>query len=76
MTQCDTTLLSLTGEAVDEAALRKFEASLVGEVIRPNTERYELARRLWIGMIDPRRPRFDRAVRRGHRRHTLRRFLP
>jgi hypothetical protein len=38
----------------EEIALRKFEACLPGEVI-PKSERYELARRLWIEMTDPRR---------------------
>ena len=30
----------------EEIALRKFEACLPGEVIRPKSERYELARRI------------------------------
>ena len=42
-------LLSTAGKPIEEAALRKFEASLLGEVIRPNCERYELARRIWNG---------------------------
>jgi FAD/FMN-containing dehydrogenase len=49
-------LLSIAGKPIEEAALRKFEASLLGEVIRPNCERYELARRIWNGTTDPRRP--------------------
>ena len=49
-------IVSTTGNAIKEEALRKFEASLLGEVIHPSDERYELARRLWNGMLDPRRP--------------------
>jgi FAD/FMN-containing dehydrogenase len=49
-------IVSTTGNAIKEEALRKFEASLLGEVIHPSEERYELARRLWNGMLDPRRP--------------------
>jgi hypothetical protein len=60
----------------EEIALRKFAACLPGEVIRPKSERYELARRLWIGMTDPRRPCRDHPVRRDYRRQTLRRNLP
>src|SRR5215469_862505 len=56
MENCDTTLVSTKGKPIEEASLRKFEASLLGEVIRPKSERYNLASRNWIGMADPRRP--------------------
>jgi hypothetical protein len=49
-------IVSTTGNAIKEEALKQFEASLLGEVIHPSEERYELARRLWNGMLDPRRP--------------------
>lgn len=56
MSKCDTTLVSITGIAIEKAALRKFEASLQGDVIHPGEERYHLARRSWNGELDPRRP--------------------
>jgi hypothetical protein len=56
LAKCGTTAVSMNKKVVEEIALRKFEAYLPGEVIRPKSERYELARRLWIGMTDPRRP--------------------
>jgi FAD/FMN-containing dehydrogenase len=49
-------LLSTAGRPIEEAALRKLEASLLGEVIRLSSERYELERRLWNGTTDLRRP--------------------
>jgi hypothetical protein len=53
---CGTTAVSMNKKVFEEIAPRKFEACLSGEVIRPKSERYELARRLWIGMTNPRRP--------------------
>ena len=50
------TLLSSAGKLIEEAALGKLEAGLLGQVIRLNSERYELERRLWNGTTDPRRP--------------------
>jgi FAD/FMN-containing dehydrogenase len=50
------TLLSTAGKPIEEAALGKLEAGLLGQVIRLNSERYELERRLWNGTTDPRRP--------------------
>ena len=35
MENCDTTLVSTKGKPIEEASLRKFEANLLGEVIRP-----------------------------------------
>ena len=35
----DTTLFSATGNAIEEAAVRKFEASLLGDIILPGSER-------------------------------------
>ena len=52
----DTTLFSAAGKAIEEAAVRKFEASLLGDIILPGSERYEQARQHWIGITDPRRP--------------------
>ena len=49
-------LVANTGKVIETAALRKFAATLIGEIIGRNDERYEQARRLWLGMIDPRRP--------------------
>jgi FAD binding domain len=48
-------IISTTGNAIEEQALRKFEASLLGAVIHPSEERYERSRRVWNGMIDRRR---------------------
>ena len=56
MENCDTTLVSTKGKPIEEASLRKFEANLLGEVIPPKSERYDLASRNWIGIADPRRP--------------------
>jgi FAD/FMN-containing dehydrogenase len=49
-------IVSTTGNAIEEEALRKFEASLLGEVIHPGEERYQRSRLLWNGVIDPRHP--------------------
>jgi len=49
-------IVSTTGNAIKEEALRKFETSLLGEVSHPREERYERSRLLWNGMTDPRRP--------------------
>ena len=49
-------IVSTTGKAIEEKALRKFKGSLLGEVIHPSEERYQLARRLWSGVLDPRHP--------------------
>src|SRR5260370_11793942 len=49
-------IVSTTGNAIKVEALRKFEASLLGEVIHASEERYERSRILWNGMIDPRHP--------------------
>ena len=49
-------IVSTTGNAIKEEALRKFEVSLLGEVIHPSEERYQRSRILWNGMLDPRHP--------------------
>jgi FAD/FMN-containing dehydrogenase len=49
-------LLSISGRAVEEAAIRRFGASLLGELIFAGSERYEQARRHWSGLTDPRHP--------------------
>jgi hypothetical protein len=49
-------IVSTTGNAIKEEALRKFETSLLGEVIHPREERYERSGLLWNGMTDPRHP--------------------
>jgi hypothetical protein len=49
-------IVSITGNAIEDEALRKFEASLLGEVIHPSEECYERSRVLWTGMTDPRHP--------------------
>jgi hypothetical protein len=51
-------IVSTAGKAIEEKALRKFEASMLGEVVHPSEERYERARLLWNGVIDPRHPRY------------------
>ena len=43
------TLLSTAGKPIEEAALGKLEAGLLGQVIRLNSERYELERRSGTG---------------------------
>jgi hypothetical protein len=53
----DPRLVSNTGKAIEEAALRKFNASLIGEASRPSSQRYNQACQHWTGMTDPRRPR-------------------
>ena len=53
----DPRLVSNTGKAIEEAALRKFNASLIGEASRPSSQRYNPACQHWTGMTDPRRPR-------------------
>jgi hypothetical protein len=37
---------------VDQAAMQTLAAQLQGEMIRPEDEAYDLARRVWNGMID------------------------
>jgi FAD/FMN-containing dehydrogenase len=49
-------IVSTAGKSIEEKALRKFEASMLGEVVHPSEERYERARLLWNGVIDPRHP--------------------
>jgi hypothetical protein len=49
-------LLSISGRALDEAAIPQFAASLLGELILPGSKHYEQARRHWSGLTDPRRP--------------------
>jgi FAD/FMN-containing dehydrogenase len=49
-------IVSTTGNGMKEEALRKFETSLLGEVLHPSEERYQLARRAWNGTLDARLP--------------------
>jgi hypothetical protein len=49
-------IVSTTGNGMKEEALRKFETSLLGEVLHPSEERYQLARRAWNGTLDARHP--------------------
>jgi hypothetical protein len=49
--EMSTSIIVTTGKTIEEKALRKFEASLFGEVIHQSEERYQLARRLWNGVI-------------------------
>jgi hypothetical protein len=49
-------VLSLNGKVIEGSTIRKFERHLIGEVLRPGEEHYELTRRLWNGGIDPRHP--------------------
>jgi FAD/FMN-containing dehydrogenase len=49
-------IVSTTGNGIKEGALRSFEASLLGEVLHPSEERYQLARWAWNGRLDARRP--------------------
>ena len=50
------TFVTLTGEdtTLNPEALAEFEARLGGETIRPGDAEYEVARKLWNGMIDKR----------------------
>jgi len=48
--------LSLNGKLIEDLTVRKFERHLIGEILRPGEERYEVARQVWNGMIDPRYP--------------------
>jgi hypothetical protein len=50
------TLVSTTGRAIERATLREFESRLLGEIIHPSDERYQLARRAWNGTLEARRP--------------------
>jgi hypothetical protein len=52
------TVSSSKGRAIEESAVRKFEARLVGRILRPGGDGYESARRVWTGMTDQRRPGF------------------
>jgi FAD/FMN-containing dehydrogenase len=49
-------IVSPTGKVIEDLAVRKFERHLLGEILRPGENSYEAARRIWIGIIDPRRP--------------------
>ncbi len=37
---------------IEETVVQKFKASLRGELLRPNDDGYETARKIWNGMID------------------------
>jgi hypothetical protein len=50
------TTISSSANPIGDHVIRKFETSLQGEIIRPSHARYELARKGWIGLVDPRRP--------------------
>src|SRR5215468_2462573 len=48
-------LMTASASVVSEDRLREFKASFRGELLRPGTDAYESARKVWNGMID-RRP--------------------
>jgi hypothetical protein len=48
--------VSLNGKAIEPLRVRAFERHLSGTILRPGEGRYETARRVWTGMIDPRQP--------------------
>src|SRR5690348_4006722 len=50
------TIVSSGGKAIEGAAFRKFEASLLGQIIGPDDEIYDELRLSWTGMTDPRCP--------------------
>jgi len=45
-------IASKTGKALDEAVIKKFKATFNGEIIQPDDEGYDVARRVRNGMID------------------------
>ena len=47
----DSTIIGATGR-IDNAAIDKFETGLRGLLLRPGSDAYEGARKLWNGMID------------------------
>jgi len=48
----DRNLVSVSGKAVEENAIRKFEARLNGYLIRPGDSEYETARHVWNRAFD------------------------
>jgi hypothetical protein len=50
------TIVSRSGKAIEGAALKKFAASLVGNILRPGEKEYHRARIGWTGLLDPRSP--------------------
>ena len=49
-------IVSPKGKVIDDSMVRKFARHLLGKVLQPGEERYEAARRVWNGMINPRCP--------------------
>jgi hypothetical protein len=49
-------IISTSGRAIEAPALEKFKARVLGEVVLPGEARYERARRVWNGRVDPRHP--------------------
>jgi len=49
-------IISTSGRAIEAPALAKFKARVLGEVVLLGEERYERARRIWNGGVDPRHP--------------------
>jgi len=47
----DSTIAAGTG-AIDNAAIDKFQTGLRGLLLRPGSDSYEGARKLWNGMFD------------------------
>jgi hypothetical protein len=64
-------IVSTTGNAIKEEALRKFEASFLGEVIHPSEGRYQRSRLLWNEDDRSATPWNDRALRYNGGRYTL-----
>jgi FAD/FMN-containing dehydrogenase len=48
----DRRVINVMGKVLDETSVREFGRSLHGELIRFGDESYDLARRVWNGMID------------------------
>lgn len=45
-------VLDNAGSAVGEEVLRKIESAVLGKIVRPGDEDYEVARKVWNGMIN------------------------
>ena len=50
------TIVSSGGNAIKEAVFRKFDASLLGQIIAPEDDNYNSIRVSWTGVTDPRGP--------------------
>jgi hypothetical protein len=46
------TLTAVVGSAVSDSDIERFAASLRGHLLRPGSDDYDKARRIWNAMID------------------------